>query len=321
MSAGLLINLIHGRRLPLATSSLARPNLYIVFQIYFDFMRHMHLPPYRQLAWSLLHLPFHLATALFIQGSSQFVIWWKLKEIMTDVYADFENALLLGGDSMPENVTDVSGYIAGILDNTTAKLFLAYPPKYQDTWISSNESITAISEIPLQWWMDMDSDLPESDPKWAPLLKPLSQLSAAIENSLFATFKYAGYENVKDATADQETFELEGNANNWGKFYLVVTYAFICAGLTLVFMNILFIFSRTRQWSAFNYVRAGTNFLVGIALCLVALIILNSDHVQAFTNTPWLLPTICLTFFFILVLNHLPKKTPFFFSKRHAVTD
>lgn len=94
------------------------------------------------------------------------------------------------------------------------------------------------------------------------------------------------------------------------------TYAFVCAGLALIMMNVLFIFSRTRKWSIFNYFRVGTNFLVGLTLCLVALVSLNKEEAWRFTDTPWVLPTICLAFFFVLVLNHLPKKTPLFFRGR-----
>lgn len=205
-------------------------NLYIVFQIYFDFMRHMHLPPYRQLAWALIHLPFHLVLALFIQGSSQFVIWWKLREIMAKVAADIQGSFAAVA-ALPDDgtITDYSGYMTEVCANISNRVFLAYPPRYQATWLSVNASLTQLSEIPNSWWNETERSLAEApltsanDTRFQLLARPLRQLNLAIENSLFATFKFTGYENVQKSVADVDSLEAKANENNWGKFYLVVS--------------------------------------------------------------------------------------------------
>ena len=79
-------------------------------------------------------------------------------------------------------------------------------------------------------------------------------------------------------------------------------------------LNTLFIVSRSKPLSPFNYVRKGINFLIGIGLCLVPLVTLNQEKAQVFTMTPWPLPTLVMTLFFILILNHLPHPPPVFFN-------
>ena len=90
----------------------------------------------------------------------------------------------------------------------------------------------------------------------------------------------------------------------------------MAAGIVLILMNLLFIISRMKRWTAFNIFRAVLIFLIGLGLALVSLISLNDHDASQFQSTPWILPTLCLTFFFILVVNHLPKPPPLFFRKR-----
>ena len=78
-------------------------------------------------------------------------------------------------------------------------------------------------------------------------------------------------------------------------------------------MNLLLIASRTKRWTPWNYTRTALNFLFGIGFCLVSLIQLNDDNAWAFQNSPWVLPSIFITFFTVLILNdlpHPPKKHP-----------
>lgn len=103
--------------------------------------------------------------------------------------------------------------------------------------------------------------------------------------------------------------------HEWRPFHklnmLQFIYTFVTAGIVLILMNLLFIVSRMKRWTVFNIFRAVLNFLIGLGLALVSLISLNRHDASQFQSTPWILPTLCLTFFFILVVNHLPKPPPF----------
>lgn len=52
--------------------------IYFFFQIYFDWVDHVHLKGLRQQIWTLLHFPFHAALLMFLAGAVQFMIWWKV---------------------------------------------------------------------------------------------------------------------------------------------------------------------------------------------------------------------------------------------------
>ena len=81
-------------------------------------------------------------------------------------------------------------------------------------------------------------------------------------------------------------------------------------------MTLLLIASRTKRWTAWNYGRVATNFLIGIGLCLLSLIQLNDEHATAFRQSPWVLPTLLIVFFIVLVINHLPQPPAAFFGKK-----
>jgi hypothetical protein len=97
--------------------------------LYFDFMRNISFSSYRQLSWALLHFPFHLSMNIFVQGSSQFVVWWKIMEILRGVIQIFGDSVEAGADPAfePPNVTE---WFAGQRNQTTFDIYALFPPKY-----------------------------------------------------------------------------------------------------------------------------------------------------------------------------------------------
>ncbi len=98
-------------------------------------------------------------------------------------------------------------------------------------------------------------------------------------------------------------------------------YAFIAAGIVLFLMNLLFVVSRTKKFTPFNYVRTGLNVLLALGLCLVTLLGVNETAMDNYNGTPWILPTICLTFFVVLIINHLPHPSRFWARSRGRHND
>jgi hypothetical protein len=80
-------------------------------------------------------------------------------------------------------------------------------------------------------------------------------------------------------------------------------------------MNLLLIASRTKRWAPWNYARIALNFLFGLCFCLVSLIQFSEANSWALQNSPWVLPTILIALFTVLVVNHLPHRAPFFFQR------
>ncbi|KAK0671350.1 hypothetical protein QBC41DRAFT_386473, partial [Cercophora samala] len=299
-------------------------NLYLIYMIYFDWRRNLKMPLHKELLWSFLHFPFHLFLKLFILGSSQFVIWYKVIESYLATSEMFMTALKAGDE--PGFKITTSWFVSAI-NGTLTEVFDLYRPKYDVTGLSISQGLEKLEEIPDDFWATVE-DIPEADflenETVVNILNTLEELLIAMQNSLFATFNVNGYSAFESndntfnhaTELEQEVFDL-----NWGKFKLVFSYAYVAAGLTLIMMNILYITSRTRGWTPFNYVRKGLNFLIGIGLCLVTLVTLNKERMFELWGTPWPLPILVITLFIVLILNHLPQPPPIFFKTKHSGGD
>ncbi|KAM7187350.1 hypothetical protein V8F20_011014 [Naviculisporaceae sp. PSN 640] len=289
-------------------------NIYLIYMIYMDWRRARRFSRSKQLIWSFLHLPFHLALKLFILASSQFVIWWKVIEVNFWVASEIQAALMGKVDAITASA-NISESFAETFRGTVDSVFETFVPQYYNTMVTVNETLDALKGMPSEFW-DIDIDNP-STPAEAELAgffySQLQTLSLAIENSLLANFKIDGYQSVGDSANSLAQIEEQAEEANRSKFNTVIITAYAAAGFTLMLLNVLFIISRSRKWTPFNYIRKAINFLVGIGLCLVPLITTDLPTMETFVFTPWPLPTIVLTFFVILVINHLPHPPPIFF--------
>ncbi|KAK4639885.1 hypothetical protein QC761_700940 [Podospora bellae-mahoneyi] len=292
-------------------------NLYLIYMIYFDWRRNLRMPLYRELLWSFLHFPFHIFLKLFILGSSQFVIWWKVIETYLATNKMFM-AALKAGDDPGFNVT--TSWFVSTINGTLNEVFQLYRPKYDVTPQSISDGLALLMEIPDDFWATVQ-DVPEEEffnnETVSHIINALAQLLTAMQNSLFATFNvngYSAFEGSDEVFKNAAELEERVSELNWGKFKLVFTYAYVAAGLTLITMNLLYIVSRNGGWTPFNYVRKGLNFLIGVGLCLVTLITLNTEQVLQLWGTPWPLPILVITLFVVLILNHLPQPPPIFFN-------
>jgi hypothetical protein len=78
-------------------------------------------------------------------------------------------------------------------------------------------------------------------------------------------------------------------------------------------MTIMFAIAK-KHWVPFTVIRTFFFFLMGLGLALVSLIAKSEDASDNYLTSPWLLPTICLVFFVVLLLTHLPHPPPLFFN-------
>lgn len=287
-------------------------SIYIVFMIYFDWRRSIRLGRYKQLIWSFVHYPFHLAMRIFIEGSSQFVVWWKVIETITSVLDQMLAAV--ERFSSDENATTTESFVS-IIDQTVVDVFNTYVPKYATTMEDYEKCMTDLRTIPDEFWTTQ----PVNQTTLEFIEKQIDRLVLVIENSLLAGFKIDGFSGFLNTTLnaqEEEEFQATVSAINEGKFNLVFKYSFIAAGITLILMNVLFIITSSRRWTVFNYIHKTLNFLFGIGLCLVTLVTLDPSRYQSFSFAPWPLPTLVLVYFAVLVIHHLPHPPPIFFGKR-----
>lgn len=190
--------------------------MYFVYQIYFDWKRHLHLPPVRQLIWVFLHFPFHLALTLFVEGSSQFIIWWKILEVLFG-FDDILNSVLSPGDDPNFNVT--TSWFVNALNTSVNDIFdEGFSPKYYDTVTDINDALQKLSTLPDSFWARATLG---SDEDSAIFNESVPELYFAVQNSLFAAFNI---DAISETTfnGDPTEFEEDANNDNWARFVLVV---------------------------------------------------------------------------------------------------
>jgi hypothetical protein len=75
---------------------------------------------------------------------------------------------------------------------------------------------------------------------------------------------------------------------------LVFVYFFVAAGLTLLLLNILNAINRPNKTLG-GKIRVGIVSIIGVGLASVAAVV-NTNAGFAFAQSPWVLPTVALTF-------------------------
>ncbi|KAI0600117.1 hypothetical protein F4775DRAFT_599615 [Biscogniauxia sp. FL1348] len=285
--------------------------IYIVFMIYFDWMvLHHRLTGLRQIAWSILHFPFHVLLLIFTEGATQFLQWWKLLEVTTFANDQFYNS-----------ITDLDSYNGGhptqalvdSLNKTCEYIFSMYPPTYTITYEEVDRVLSNFSSVPDNYWYSNTHNQTTDDM----IYENLRDLVTTMANSLYANFDIDPIEEMEDITDPTEA-QYTAMEETQVRYILVFQYTFSAAGLCLILMTALYLLTKTRRsfWTPFNSARAALFFLIGLGLALLDLLSTDAARRQAFLHSPWLLPTLCLVFFLVLALTHVPRPPPLFFLRR-----
>lgn len=126
--------------------------IYLIFQIYFDWMHPNHMACRRQLLWAMLHAPFHFSLLIVMVAVNKFIINWKLLEInsqATDaIYAVVRSFL-------PDIPTSVD--VASRLNSTVTGYLEAFPAAKNQAAILSKvmSRLNDISHLPDELWEDI----------------------------------------------------------------------------------------------------------------------------------------------------------------------
>ena len=195
--------------------------LYFVFLVYFDWMRHLQLPVIRQQLWAYLHFPFHLAMVLFMEGSTQFVIWWKILEVETNLVTDLDSAISSVYDSA--NVTTAAVY--QVLSDKANEFIGLYPPVYTSSFTSMTDALSNISSLPESTWL---LPINSTEPSMLTFRKAITTLVVTADNILLARFGIdltgdLAEQEGEDSQLDLADFELKVNTSSWERFNLVVS--------------------------------------------------------------------------------------------------
>ncbi|EHK16258.1 uncharacterized protein TRIVIDRAFT_164235, partial [Trichoderma virens Gv29-8] len=301
---------------------------YMVFLVYWDWMKSAYLPPLRQMIWTMIHFPFHLALVLFMQGFTQFIQWSKVIDVLNNLST---NWLIFDPDRLAHATSEQ------VQQNMTKELrtfFESYPPKYSDTGDLITEAVANITDISNSFWPKLakafasdDYELPE-DKNLDLLSTILEALFTAMDNSVFSTFeidlegealKESREKGGEDGNQSAAQFAAQVDDATWERYNLVFTYGYIAAGACLALMVLLSIVARVTPWKPWPVIRSIVYFLLALGMGLVALLNLNEDKLDTYLSTPWLLPTLCIAWTVVLLLTHIHHDIPLFFNRRSPV--
>ncbi|KAK2614092.1 hypothetical protein N8I77_000950 [Diaporthe amygdali] len=282
--------------------------IYLIFQIYFDWMHPNHMACRRQLLWAMLHAPFHFALLIVMVAVNKFIINWKLLEInsqVTDaIYAVVRSFL-------PDVPTSVD--VASRLNSTVTGYLEAFPATKNQAVILSKvmAMLNDISLLPDELWGQIlrnggtpvnRNGLPGGNitltEHW---LIDREDLLCSVMNSVLSNFGMDGIKRDRMSTMPVASYISK-------KFNLVFIYAFLSAGVMLMLLTILHGVSKRQGWTVFNIMRSVTIGLMGIGLCLVTL--LAKGKTNKLAETPWPLPLMCIIFSVVLIVTYIPHPKP-----------
>lgn len=203
---------------------------YIVFLVYFDWMKTPYLPPVRQMLWTIIHFPFHLALVLFMQGFTQFIQWSKVVDVLNHLST---NWLVFDTDQLPRTTSEM---VQQNMTDELSEFFTTYPPEYSDTGSVITDALGNITDIPNAFWPKLakfilidDYELPD-DKTTNLFFSIINDLTTAMENAVFSTFEIdlegealkemreSGEESNESAAA----FATNIDDETWERYNLVV---------------------------------------------------------------------------------------------------
>ncbi|KXJ91889.1 hypothetical protein Micbo1qcDRAFT_161921 [Microdochium bolleyi] len=285
--------------------------LYIIFQLYFDWMhgeQGQALYEAHQVWWASCHLPFHISLVLLLEGASQFVIWYRILE-------DVEKATfsLLGAADTASNQTAATAVKA--YEDVVYNWLKKYPPAEPiETYTQVAIAFEDLRSLPDAFYAGSSVVSQQAQQFTANMI----QLMATLTNSIFYAFKISAPETNAEGPNTLESMELNSTMAISQRFVLIFIYTFGCAGVVLIFLSIMHIMSKRKGWVPFNIGRTAVCIFAGTGLSLTGLLVLNDDAVDDFMGSAWMLPTITMMYFLILLMTHLPHPTRFGVGKLAA---
>jgi hypothetical protein len=291
--------------------------VYLVFQIYFDWMHPNRMTSWPQTAWALLHLPFHFALLLVMEAMNQFIIWWRLLELIRQSAADIFDVL----SSLPAVPT--SQQVASRLNETVTKFFETYPA--QDDGKLATEGLAGtlqnVSSLPQELWGDLShragyasGPLASSEALAGALHEfqdDLVQLFSATIDTVFSNFELEPLPREPRGVTDASGALQEAFQSTMRMFNLVFVFAFLAAGSLVMLLVLLHAASKREGWTPFNILRSVFIGVLGLALMFVTTLSTNTAGLHSFFDTPWPLPMMTLTFVIVLFLTHVPHPRSF----------
>ncbi|KAM0425642.1 hypothetical protein ACHAPT_009174 [Fusarium lateritium] len=287
--------------------------LYFTFQLYFDWMdHHSHMSPLRQALWTILHLPFHIALVLTVEGSGQWITTRRAFEANDEALGSFNAAL--------EKALNSGLGAQGVFDGLEAGLEKPYKMYTFSvkTVVTMGEQAEKVLKIPDSYWKSINFNqlLNNANPTAndTAALDIFGTMQRSLVNAIFNTYGLTTSSKAKaqaQAPADGDTvaFNAEDTAYQavFKRLNMIFIYAFVAAGSTLLLLSAMHLLQKPKGWSVIHLIRLGFLTVAGVALCLVALVATNDKMADDMIMKPWQLPIMAAVYLVALLGSHLPN--------------
>lgn len=196
--------------------------LYIIFQLYFDWMHHhSHMKTTHQAYWTMIHLPFHIALVLLAEGGSQWAVWWRAMEAFSDAGDKIQDTVFKAADSLS------TAKVVEELMDTVKEILKKYGSDVDEGGQDANRlsaAATNLLQLPDSFW---DKTWDDADPQFISWSKNYLSVTTTVMNAIADAFDIS-VEQDKSATkgTDPEFPELEALAMTMKRLRLIVRAGF-----------------------------------------------------------------------------------------------
>ncbi|MCJ1418351.1 hypothetical protein MMC32_004698 [Xylographa parallela] len=251
--------------------------IYLMWMLYYDQTETEHVGSFLQHIWMICHFPLHLAVLLTVEGISQFSVWRKVVDLMLPFVSSMEN--------YPSNIprADLTVYF----NNTIQALYGRF-------------SGSTVEQPDLGAYFDVFGDPTTS----------LDQRIAAGYNITYAGIIFV-CENFEIELPESNSADEAGPEQKFEEIYdsyiVVFIYFFVAAGLTLIFLALLFVLGR-RERVRGDHLLMVVRVLVGLGLSFLALMALPSNptgDIGSYVNSAWMLPTVAICYALLVLFENL----------------
>ncbi|MCJ1388912.1 hypothetical protein MMC18_001763 [Xylographa bjoerkii] len=252
--------------------------IYFIWMLYYDQTETEHVGTLCQHIWMICHFPFHVAALLTVEGISQFSVWRKVVDLISPYVSSMEN--------YPSDIHGAD--LAVYFNNTVQALY-------------SRFSGSTVEQPDLAAYFDVFSDpTTSSDERFV----AGSNITYAGIVFVCENFEIEPPESTSASAADPvQSFE-----QIYTSYTVVFIYFFAAAGLTLIFLALLFFLGRHERVRG-DYLLIVIRILVGLGLSFLTFMALPSDilsgDIDTFIGSAWMLPTVAICYVFIVLFENL----------------
>lgn len=249
--------------------------------LYFDQVDNKRFGTIRQQFWALAHFPFHISLVLLMEGTARFITWRNAIEVVDLIILNFYKICISSNDTSVL-AANFSAFSKDLLKRVEAETGKFNVTKY-------------IYHLEAEPNLDTEA-----------AVEAVDSISWTLINATLKFFKIQA--SKKNLSKTQKDFSVKPDDpftdlyNTLKVYDLVFVYFFVTAGLTLVMMAVLIALAKKGKCAG-DYVAILLRLVAGCGLAMISIVKVNTAAQQNFLFSAWMLPSVLLGLFFVVVLD------------------